>query len=279
MSALPLLSSQPWVERLGWTLVSFLWQGVLIAVLYAAVRTLARSATPHTRYFIACAALAVMVAAPLVTWSLVDTPAPAPYSAPYATAFTGAKAPGDGPAPEPLHTTLQRGWSEPFLPWVVGVWLSGSVALWLRLFGVWVGALRLGSTLVQPVPPEWQTLFAQLKARARVSGPVRFLISSLIEVPSVVGWLKPVVLIPAGALTGLPPEQIEALLLHELAHIRRRDYLVNILQNTAEALLFYHPAVWWVSGHIRTERELCCDDVAVSLTGDALAYAQALADL
>jgi uncharacterized protein (TIGR03435 family) len=85
--------------------------------------------------------------------------------------------------------------------------------------------------------------------------------------------------LPIGALTGLPSEQIEALLIHELAHIRRHDYLVNILQSVAEALLFYHPAVWWVSGHIRAERELCCDDVAVSLTGDAFTYASALAEI
>jgi bla regulator protein blaR1 len=87
------------------------------------------------------------------------------------------------------------------------------------------------------------------------------------------------VLVPVGALGGLPAEQIEALLLHELAHIRRHDYLVNILQSVAEALLFYHPAVWWVSGHIRAERELCCDDVAVSVSGNALTYAYALAQL
>jgi uncharacterized protein (TIGR03435 family) len=100
-----------------------------------------------------------------------------------------------------------------------------------------------------------------------------------VQVPTVVGWLRPVVLVPVGALGGLPAEHLEALLLHELAHIRRHDYLVNILQSVAEALLFYHPAVWWVSGHIRAERELCCDDVAVAVSGDALTYARALAQL
>jgi len=106
---------------------------------------------------------------------------------------------------------------------------------------------------------------------------VRLLISALVQVPTVIGWLRPVVLVPVGALSGLPAEYLEALLLHELAHVRRHDYLVNILQSVAEALLFYHPAVWWVSGHIRAERELCCDDVAVAVSGDALTYARALA--
>src|SRR5947207_1326915 len=135
------------------------------------------------------------------------------------------------------------------------------------------------SAQVRPAPPEWQQALRHLGARIGISRPVRLLVSAVVQVPTVVGWIRPVVLMPIGALTGLPSEQVEALLLHELTHIRRHDYLVNILQGIAEALLFYHPAVWWVSGHIRTERELCCDDLAVSVSGDALTYARALAQL
>jgi uncharacterized protein (TIGR03435 family) len=133
--------------------------------------------------------------------------------------------------------------------------------------------------LVRQAPPEWQEALRKLGAQIRLSRPVPLLVSALVQVPTVVGWLRPVVLVPVGALGGLPAEYLEALLLHELAHIRRHDYLVNMLQSVAEALLFYHPAVWWVSGHIRAERELCCDDVAVSVFGNALTYASALAHL
>jgi uncharacterized protein (TIGR03435 family) len=119
----------------------------------------------------------------------------------------------------------------------------------------------------------------KLGVRVGLSRPVRLLVSALVQVPTVVGWLRPIVLVPVGALSGLPREHLEALLLHELAHIRRHDYLVNILQSIAEALLFYHPAIWWVSAHLRAERELCCDDLAVSVSGDALTYARALAEL
>ena len=133
--------------------------------------------------------------------------------------------------------------------------------------------------LVRRAPPEWQQALSKLAAKIRLSRPVPLLVSALVQVPTVVGWLRPVVLVPVGALGGLPAEYLEALLLHELAHIRRQDYLVNMLQSVAEALLFYHPAVWWVSGHIRAERELCCDDVAVSVFGNALTYASALAHL
>jgi uncharacterized protein (TIGR03435 family) len=135
------------------------------------------------------------------------------------------------------------------------------------------------SIQVRPAPPEWRQTFANLAARLGISRPVRFLVSALVRVPAVVGWLRPVVLVPVGALAGLPAEQMEALLLHELAHIRRYDYLVNLVQSVAEALLFYHPAVWWVSGHIRAEREMCCDDVAARASGDVLTYASALAEL
>jgi uncharacterized protein (TIGR03435 family) len=175
--------------------------------------------------------------------------------------------------------TVSRVQSAKFLPWVVAIWLAGAISLWTRLIGGWVVAARMRSTLVRPAPSEWQRTLNQLKARVGVSRPVRLLVSALVQAPAVVGWLRPVVLVPIGALAGLPSEQIEALLIHELAHIRRHDYLVNILQSIAEALLFYHPAVWWVSGHIRTERELCCDDIAVSLSGDVFTYALALAEL
>ena len=159
------------------------------------------------------------------------------------------------------------------------IWLAGAMAFWVRLMGGWVVAARMRSTLVRPAPPEWRQALGELGARIGLSRPVRLLVSALVEVPAVVGWLRPVVLVPVGALAGLPAEQMEALLIHELAHIRRHDYLVNILQSVAEALLFYHPAVWWVSGHIRAERELCCDDVAASGRGDVLTYARALAEL
>jgi hypothetical protein len=108
---------------------------------------------------------------------------------------------------------------------------------------------------------------------------VRLLVSPRVDAPAVLGWLRPVILAPVAALSGLSPDHIEALLAHELAHIRRNDYLINLLQSVVETLLFYHPAVWWISRQIRTERELCCDDLAVALTTDVLTYAQALAEL
>jgi uncharacterized protein (TIGR03435 family) len=150
---------------------------------------------------------------------------------------------------------------------------------WLRLIRGWIFAERLRYRSIRPAPGEWQQVLDRLAARVSVSRAVRLLVSPLVQAPAVVGWLRPVVLAPVGALAGLPPEQVEALLLHELAHIRRHDYLVNIAQSAIEALLFYHPAVWWVSSEIRAERELCCDDMAVSAGSDAVVFARALAEL
>jgi len=285
MTALQLLSYQPWVERLGWTLVHFLWQGLSIAVLYAAARrSVMRASSPNARYLLACAALAAMMAAPLVTWESMrpsDARPDAAYriqSAPPAPSSAAAHAAATT-LPASVLAAVSGVQPARFLPWVVMVWLAGALVFWVRLAGGWVVAARMRSMLVRGAPPEWQETLRQLGARIGLSRPVRLLVSALVQVPAVVGWLRPVVLVPVGALGGLPARHLEALLLHELAHIRRHDYLVNILQNVAEALLFYHPAVWWVSGHIRAERELCCDDVAVSVSGDALTYARALAHL
>jgi uncharacterized protein (TIGR03435 family) len=280
MNAIQILSSQPWVERLGWTLVHFLWQGSLIAALYAGARkAVKRIASPNTRYLLACAALALMMAAPLLTWSLVS-PSGAVADSAYRlrNVPTAASSVGATDLSPSLRTAASSVEPAQLLSWVVVIWLIGAIAFWVRLAGGWVVAARMRSMLVRPAPPEWQQVLGRLSARIGLSRPVRLLVSALVQVPTVVGWLRPVVLVPVGALSGLPPDHLEALLVHELAHIRRHDYLVNILQSIAEALLFYHPAIWWVSGHIRSERESCCDDVAVSVTGDVLTYVRALAE-
>ena len=263
------------VDRLGWTLVHFLWQGVAIAIPYAAARLML--ARPAARYLLACAALAAMIAAPLVTWEVLRPPEPGPAAAYRLSNAPPAASTSALPASTLIAVPSAR--SARFLSWVVIAWFSGAAIFWARLAGGWVIAARLRSTMVRPAPPEWQQILRQLGARIGLTRPVRLLVSAMVQVPAVVGWLRPVVLVPVGALGGLPPAHLEALLLHELAHIRRHDYLVNMLQSAAEALLFYHPAIWWVSGHLRTERELCCDDLAVAASGDALTFARALAQL
>jgi GWxTD domain-containing protein len=166
-----------------------------------------------------------------------------------------------------------------FLPWLAPFWILGVAIFHLRSLASWMAARRLRRTGVCLAPDHWRERLDRLRARVRLSRPVTLLESCLAEVPVVIGYVRPAILMPVGLLAGLPVGQVEAILLHELAHIRRYDYLVNLLQAAVEGFLFYHPAVWWISGLIRAERENCCDDLVVATHGDAHEYAAALAAL
>ena len=160
------------------------------------------------------------------------------------------------------------------------LWLVLRIAaLSLRALAGWylVQSLKHQGTLA--VPSELLRRCEALMRRLAVTGPVRFLLSRRIDVPMVIGCLRPVILIPVSAIAGLAPQQLDALILHELAHIRRLDTVTNILLVAVETILFYHPAVWWVSRQVRIEREHCCDDFAVSACGDAAMYVEALTSL
>jgi len=264
------LASQFWLQKLGWTLLHFLWQGTAIALVYLALRALlGRSLSARGRYTLACLSLIAMVIAPPITFLLLSVLTPA----------------GRGALPDalaiPWHLSVST-WQRLFPTFAI-IWLTGVAGFSVRLFGGWRLTARLRSQAYM-ASPDWQRTLDTIAVRVKASWSglnprVRLLVSPLVGVPTVIGWLRPAILVPASALTGLPMEHITALLAHELAHIRRHDYLANMLQSVAEALLFYHPAVWWISGHIRDERELCCDDLAVAATDDALTYASALAEL
>jgi beta-lactamase regulating signal transducer with metallopeptidase domain len=267
------LLNQPWTERLGWTLLHFLWQGILVAALYALARALAGGRiSARRRYAIACASLLAMTVAPALTyWWLGNSGQAARIG--YPTDW-GARELVTGVAYSPLTDPWRQA-----MPVIVALWFAGAAACSLRLLMGFISAATLRRSPQTPVLTEWQQILDRLIERMHVSRSVRLLATDRVDSPSVVGWLRPVILAPVGVLCGLAPEQVEALLAHELAHVRRHDYLVNVLQGIAESLLFYHPAVWWISNQIRAEREHCCDDLAVVASGDVLVYARALAEL
>jgi len=266
--------TQPWAQRLGWTLLHSLWEGALIAALYALVRiALGKDLMSRARYAIACAALLAMAAAPAITYLSIREPAtPAVES--------GAVARFDPGAANSLGAvvTATDAWQRA-LPWIVMAWFAGVLTCFIRLVGGHASAAALRHSSHRPAPPEWQAILDRLVARMRIARNVSLLVSTKVESLVVIGWLRPVVLAPAAALCGVAPESLEALLAHELAHIQRHDYLINVLQGVVESLLFYHPAVWWFSKQIRTEREHCCDEIAAAASGDVLIYARALAEL
>jgi TonB family protein len=262
------------VTAVGVTLVHFLWQGAAIGIITAAVLATCPRAMARTRYLIAGAGLVAMMTAPLVTLGLVWQTAPAMTTGlPAFTSEAGGAAAADGGLPASIAPVA------PWLPGAVGLWALGVLALTTRLVLAWFRTERVRRLDVRPVAEGLQIAVSRLSRELGIRRPTALFESPWIEVPTVIGWLQPTILLPIGALTGLSVQQIEAVLSHELAHIKRHDYLVNVLQNLAETIFFYHPAVWWLSRQIRIEREHCCDDVAVEACGNPVMYARALAAL
>ena len=273
-------------------LLHSLWQCALIALLLAGALALLRGSGSNVRYVASCCAMALMLLLPSATvWKFLSSSS----SVQMVDASEVAGAPGEfviEPAPggrlyeKPVMSSagsLQPAWGESpteraarLLPWLTLVWLAGVMLLSARTLGGLVLARRMKLHGARPVAGPWRERAAEIARKLSVSSPVKVLESSLVSVPTAVGWLRPAILLPASAFTGLTPQQLEAVLAHELAHVRRNDYLVNVLQTAVETLLFYHPAVWWVSRQIRAEREHVCDDMAVRVTGDAITYARAL---
>jgi beta-lactamase regulating signal transducer with metallopeptidase domain len=248
-----LVARSPAVAAFAQTLLHSSWQCLLIAAaLWFVLRTLPRGGSA-LRYGACCAALAAMPIAASVTFCwLLASPPPVVHSV----------APAAG-----RHFELSLALS--------GAWALGCATMIVRL-GLGVTHLERMLKRAGPIDGPWQAHVDTLARRLGLHRHVRLLGSHEADAPLLIGWLKPVILVPLGALTALPPAYVEALLLHELGHARRLDYLVNLLQAGVEALLFYHPAVHWVSACLRAEREHCCDDLAIAMTGDRLGYARAL---
>ena len=300
MIAIADLLSQQTVERLGWTLIHFVWQAMAVALLLAVAPHLLRKASSNARYIVSCLALVLIVALPIVTMQLVEVSGPVAEAGPLPArpivtdvalvqaveATELLMEPVDASPLKTVDLTVRVSWKErlagtlePTLPYLVLGWLVGVFGLSAWHLGGWAQLQRMKRRLTEEVAAPLRTKLGQLTERLGIRRAVTLLESAIVEVPTVVGWIKPVILLPASALTGLNSEQLEAILAHELAHIRRCDYLVNILQTVVEILGFYHPAVWWVSHRIRDERENCCDDLAVCVCGDSVRYAKALTHL
>src|SRR5438094_9243610 len=271
-------------HALGWALVDSLWQDALAGAGLAALLALLPVRAARIRYALATLTLGLMLALPLASagrlsgtspWTDDVVTATSPVT-PGLTSGPGPQAAPMGATPAAPVATRIRTVLEPALPWVVLVWFGGVVALSLRLASGWLVTRQLGRVGTAAVPDACRAAVARLATRLRISRPVQVLESAVVQVPAVMGWLRPVILLPASALPGLTPLQLDALLAHELAHVRRYDYLVNLVQSVIETLLFYHPAVWWVSQQVREEREHCCDDLAVAVCGDPHFYARAL---
>jgi beta-lactamase regulating signal transducer with metallopeptidase domain len=258
-------------------LVHSLWQDTFVGLLLWGALVVLRHSSANARYVVCCAALALMAALPIATTIVFSERGVMGGSS--TPALVSPAPPADDTlrptAAQPADAARPLGWLASLKPWMLPIWLAGVMACSLRLVmaGLHTVALRRRS---DPEQGSIAAMVAALAARIGVSRSVSVRISTMTEGPATLGFLRPVILLPPAVALGVTPQQLEALLAHELAHIRRHDYLVNVLQMLAETLFFYHPAVWWASRRIRIERELCCDDIAVNACGDAVGYAQAL---
>ncbi|MEZ5940585.1 MAG: M56 family metallopeptidase [Planctomycetaceae bacterium] len=315
-------------QRLGWSLLHFVWEGLAIGLIAWLGLLALRRRDSESRYRYLVLAFAALALAPVVTLFVVDpvaatskevevaspTIASVPAEVvdarealpPLPDIISGDVAPKevqttppktdvsvtqsnlqltpgpsglqpvvDAPKPSviPINWTTHLSRS---LPWCVAIWLGGVGLLVVRLIFQWVQLRRMATQYVRPLESRWQVLTSHMLDAFEIGRAVQFVESQLADVPCVIGWLKPVVLVPTAVMTNLTPTEVEALLIHELVHIKRRDDVINLAQTVVETLLFYHPVVWWISAQIRAERENCCDDVASALIGDRLAYSRAL---
>lgn len=304
MTILNTLSPSVVTQCLAWILIHCVWEGVLIAgLLWLALKVIPANAC-RPRYIASCFALASVAAAPIATEYLLrsapvlelreanalptlsdSTAAAAKTHADYVSAETAGN-PVDGPSSAVLSSVDSmsvvdevRRLINQSATWLVVVWLIGVIVGSIRLLVSFRGVQSI-RTSGQPISDsKLQAAFERLLRQLQIRSTVFLLESAAVQVPTVIGWLKPVVLLPLTATTGLSTEQLEALLAHELAHVKRCDYLINLFQTMLETVLFYHPAVWWISNQIRNEREHCCDTIALRLIANRALYASSLFEI
>lgn len=258
------------VSNIGWTLVNFLWQGAVIGLAAAVALAALRRARPEQRYLVACCALLACVAWPALEFAQrlhggADGDAIAVFKAPLLA--------GNGHADGmPMFAQLQGK-----LRWIVGFWAACAAVLALRMA---LGLAWVRKAAKAPLADaQWQARLDRLADGCGFPRAVRLRVVDGLASPVTAGWWRPVVLLPASLFSSMPVDLIEALLAHEIGHIRRYDYLVNLVQNLIEIVLFYHPAVWWMSARIRAERELIADDFAAHVLGEPRRLALALSEL
>lgn len=256
------------VQRVAGALLHFVWQGAAIAAGAAVCLRMLTRASAEVRYLVSVSGLAGMLAAPVLTFVLYDRIGQATLRA---IAWAGSGHPADAVAASPV-----------LMYWIVGLWSAGVIGCTARLTFSWSFSRRLLRWAAYPAPEEVAGILSRAAALIGIDAArkkIRLLVSAAVDSPVVVGWIRPAILVPVSALTKLTGEQLTAVMVHELAHIRRHDFLANIVQTCVESLLFYHPAVWWMSGQVRAEREKCCDDLAVRACGNRREYVQALVAL
>jgi beta-lactamase regulating signal transducer with metallopeptidase domain len=293
MSFIHDILSERLLHALGCTLIHSLWQGALVAIITGFIFLVLRKRSAKIRYAIAVASLATLVLISSATFIRTYTDMTGMEN--QTSSFSNVASernllvvPDDDLSSD-RQLADQTGFSAVGLkfsayfnrhfPLLITGWFMGILFFMLKLLGGLLYSERLKHTGIKAISESWQKKVSELGVKMNIRRQVRIVESYFAKVPMVIGYFKPVILVPVGILSGIPAEQVEAIIAHELAHIRRYDFLINIVQSIVESIFFYHPAVWWISGQVRKERENCCDDLAVSVCKGSLIYAKALANL
>ncbi|MEL6831502.1 MAG: ankyrin repeat domain-containing protein [Bacteroidota bacterium] len=286
------------IQALGWTLVHTLWQGALFALMTGILLLALRKFSAQARYVVTVGMLAIFMLTVFFTFfQQYDKPS-------YLSQNVGVGEGEQAVANQDVVPLDQTGLVEPVLdqqeivvstsqsfqektiqyfdqhlPLIVTLWLMGVLVLQLRFLGQLAYVQRLKNYGAERFPTEWAARIQTLEEQLNIRKSVQYLSSFRIDSPMTTGWLRPAVLFPKTLLQELENSQVVAILAHELAHIKRNDFLVNLIQTMLCILFFYHPGVWWMSARIKDEREHCCDDLAIQLTQKPLGYAKTLIHL
>jgi bla regulator protein blaR1 len=252
---------------LGSTVLHFFWQGSLIAFLVWIALNCLRRESAETRYMVSCVGLGSCLLAFLATMA---------WETSHQNPIVGATKASSTIQLASIHITFESTGLQGYTAWI---WVCGVLLMTTRFAGHCTRAYRLKTRHVSEPDEKWLKIFKSLKKDLKIAPTVRLLRSGLAETPMVVAWITPVILVPASAFVSLTPEQMSAVLAHELAHIHRFDHWINMMQGTIEILLFFHPAIWWISKQIHIEREYCCDNTSIRTTENPKVLAQALAHL
>jgi bla regulator protein BlaR1 len=267
--------SSPFLYSLALTLIHFIWQGALVALTLKFVLLFIDNNKPQLRYGLSSLAMLCNLVLPIVTFFVIYQPDQLVLLGHIETFGTQQT------LPSTAHISSAI-WSQElasYLPYLSIFWLAIVSLLASKLFVEIYAVNQLSRQAAKPAIGALEARFNYLVSTLFITSSPRLFISLKVNVPMAIGWLKPVVIIPAAMISGLSPAQLDMLILHELAHIRRHDYFVNFVQTLIETFLFFHPCVLWVSNQMRNEREYCSDDIAVQHCGNPIAYAHTLADV
>lgn len=294
MNSLQHLFSSEFIEAIGWTIVHSLWQGTLVALVLTVLLVLMRKNSAQLKYLISFFALLIIIGWSGITFvnaysyakektALKENITSDPnYIKNYLSEQLGQETVDQEAAEKAkldininlikIRSFFQRNFNAICL-----LWMLGMLFLIFKMIGGFIYAKRLRTYQLVEIDHRWVEKIEEFAAKLNIQRRVNAFFSPLAKVPMTLGTVKPIILFPVAAFTGLSVKDVEAILAHELAHIVRHDYLFNIIQSIVEILFFYHPAVWMISSHIRSERENSCDNLAIQLIGDKIAYVKALA--